>query len=264
MKVKYDFNVEQEVENIINWLKKYFINNGDSSTRAILGMSGGKDSTVAAALIGKAIGKERVIGVMMPQNGQADIDDARKACELYCGKSIEVDIGPACDALYKTIDEEEYPDSTCSIQDHSMVSTNTPARIRMTTLYALGAIYKARVVNTCNWSEEYVGWSTKYGDNAGDFTVLGNYTVTEILAIGEYLGVPNELLYKAPADGMCGLTDEDKLGFSYKVLDNYIRKDELPNYETLRLIRERYRASFHKRQAVTLPGIHPKIYSTDN
>ena len=133
----------------------------------------------------------------------------------------------------------------------------------MATLYAIAGIRGGRVVNTCNWSEEYVGYSTKYGDAAGDFTVLGHYTVTEVLQIGDALGLPTDLVHKTPSDGMCGKTDEDNLGFTYEVLDDYIRNNTLPDCATLDAIVKKNRYSAHKRKAIQLPGPRPKLLTID-
>jgi NAD+ synthase len=251
-----------EIENICDWIKIYFINSGNANTKAVIGISGGKDSTIAAALLCRALGPDRVFGVMMPQNTQADIDDSRAVCEYLGIANIEVDIGPACDALYRKIDEAY--DFGCRIATVPAVRTNTPARIRMTTLYAVAAMVGGRVVNTCNLSEDYVGYSTKYGDAAGDFTILDNYTVTEVLQIGDALGLPAEFVHKTPSDGMCGKTDEDNLGFTYAVLDDYIRDDIIPDYETLRLIKEKHKAARHKQEAIRLPGPYPELLKLDS
>ena len=248
----------KEVKNITDFIKDYFVDNGNEDTKAVIGISGGKDSTIAAALLCRAIGPERVLGVLMPQGIQEDIRDAYRVCEILGIHYIEVNIGPACQALYNGINEGD-PSALYPIEMNSMVATNTPARIRMTTLYAIAAEVGGRVVNTCNWSEDYVGYSTKYGDAAGDFTVLGNYTVTEVLQIGHELGLPAELVDKIPADGMCGKTDEENLGFTYAELDNYIRNEEQPDYDTLRKIQKAHKASRHKRRAIKLCGPYPRF-----
>ena len=226
------FEPEKEIESICTWIKNYFIENGPTS-KAVLGISGGKDSTVAAMLLVKALGKERVVGVMMPQSVQKDIDDSRKVCDILGIESIEVDVGPACDALYKAINESF--DNDIQIEKYPAVSTNTPSRIRMATLYAVATYVSGRVANTCNWSEDYVGYSTKYGDLAGDFAILSKYAVREVIAMGCVLakefGIPVELIAKAPSDGMCGKTDEDNLGFTYDTLDSLLLDGIVPEYK---------------------------------
>lgn len=261
MKTRNIINPEAEIENIVNYIKAYFVDNGDLNTKAVLGISGGKDSTIAAALLCRALGPDRVIGVMMPEHTQTDIDDSRRVCEYLGIEGIEIDIGPTCDKLYKALDGDGHTDHT--VKDFPIVTTNTPARIRMATLYAIAGIRGGRVVNTCNWSEEYVGYSTKYGDAAGDFTILGNYTVTEVLQIGDALGLPTDLVHKTPSDGMCGKTDEDNLGFTYEVLDDYIRNHTIPDVVTLDAIVKKNLYSVHKRRTIQLPGPRPQLLTVD-
>jgi NAD+ synthase len=262
MKTQVIINPVAEIENICNWIKNYFINNGNANTKAVIGISGGKDSTVAAALLCRALGPDRVIGVMMPEHTQTVIDDSLAVCDYLGFKGIEIDIGPVCNKLYHEIDESGELEHCAT--SYSTVTTNTPARIRMTTLYAVAAMVGGRVVNTCNLSEDYVGYSTKYGDAAGDFTILDKYTVTEVLQIGDALGLPTKFVHKTPSDGMCGKTDEDNLGFTYAVLDDYIRNDIMPDYETLRLIREKNKTARHKLEAIRLPGPYPELLKLDN
>ena len=237
------FNPEFHVNKIVDWIKEYFLNNGPDS-KAVIGISGGKDSSIVAALLVRALGKERVVGVKMPQGSQSDIDAANQLIEYLDIPSFEINIGSACSALYDAIDVG-YDYDHC-VKDNSMVATNTPARIRMATLYAVAALVGGRVVNTCNYSEDYVGYSTKYGDGAGDFSPLGEYTVREILLIGDYLNLPHELIYKVPSDGMCGKTDEENLGFSYATLDAYLLEDVKPDYETYKKIETAHRRNIHK------------------
>ena len=248
-------NVQKEIEHICNWIKSYFVENGPNS-KAVIGISGGKDSTICAALCVKALGKDRVVGVLMPNGIQPDIEDARKVCEILGIHSYEINIESACLALYSAIDEGY--DYDHRVADDPAVRTNLPARIRMTTLYAIASQVGGRVCNTCNKSENYVGYSTKYGDHAGDFAPLEDYTVREILAIGEVLhlidNIPNELIYKAPSDGMCGSTDEDNLGFTYDILDSYILDGIFPeDYEVYKNIIERHKRNLHKTRSLYLP-----------
>lgn len=246
--------VEIETQHIINEIKKYFTHNGSINTTAVIGISGGKDSTIAAMLCVLALGKQRVIGVMMPEHTQNDIRDSEIVCETLGIEANTINIGPACDALYSELDCTDYV-------LNNQVKTNTPARLRMATLYAVAAMTGGRVINTCNYSEVYVGYETKYGDGAGDFSILGNYCVREVLEIGEYVRekyfpeLPCHLISKTPADGMCGKTDEDNLGFTYAELDAFILDKQIPDYETCRKITEMHKISNHKRQTM------PKIYN---
>ena len=221
--------MQNRIDNLVKWIRTQVPEGG----KAVLGISGGKDSTIAAALCVRALGKENVIGVLMPDGIQADIDDSFRVCSLLGIDYHIVNIGNVCYALTQEVDTNflnrwEFK----SAHDNPMIKTNLPARIRMTTLYAVAAMYpNSRVVNTCNASEDYVGYSTKYGDAAGDFSPLGDLTVREILTIGDALGLPHYLVHKTPSDGMCGKTDEDNLGFTYEQLDDFIegQYDKVPD-----------------------------------
>ena len=213
--MSYSFNAEKTANDVINWVRTYFEQNASPSTYAVIGISGGKDSSVAAAVCTKALGKDRVIGVLMPQGEQADISFSHLLVDTLGIKSYTVNIGDTVSTFMNELSKHIEPSQQAVI--------NTPARIRMTTLYAIGACVCARVVNTCNLSEDWVGYSTKFGDAAGDFSPLSDLTVTEVLQIGDYLGLPKELVHKVPIDGLCGKTDEENLGFTYAELDRYIR-----------------------------------------
>ena len=227
----------------VNWIKEYFKDNPDG--KAIIGISGGKDSTIAAALCVEALGADRVVGVMMPQGQQKDIADSIEVCKLLGITNFTIDIGGSVNSLCHAFDMEV--DYDRCILNNPMVATNLPARIRMATLYTVAAFYpNSRVVNTCNRSEDYVGYSTKYGDAAGDFSPLGNLTVREVLEIGDELGLPKHLVHKAPSDGMCGKTDEDNLGFTYEQLDNYILGTGAVDEETIEKIEHLHRVTRHK------------------
>lgn len=237
-----DFNAENEVIHICNWIKDYFSANGPGCN-AIIGISGGKDSTVAAALLVKALGKDRVIGVQMPNGEQHDIDVSNEVISFLGIKSINVDISKACDALYSAI---SWGDCT----ENPKITTNTPARLRMATLYAIAAMYNGRVVNTCNYSEDFVGYSTKSGDAAGDFGFLKNYTVTEVKLIGRALGLLDKFIDKIPEDGMCGKSDEDNLGFSYDILDDFLIRNIYPTADIYEKIMTMHARSLHKERAM--------------
>lgn len=210
------FDAKLAVDETVKWLRDWFDHNG-KDCKAVIGISGGKDSSVVAALCVKALGRDRVFGVLMPNGEQADIDVARNLCKELDIENITVDISSACRALKHAIKPE--------LGDHwsAQTSTNLPARVRMTTLYAVSQTIGGRVINTCNYSEDYVGYSTRYGDSAGDVSPLGKFTVAEVKAIGHELGLSNCFVDKTPSDGLCGKSDEDNLGFTYETLDNYIR-----------------------------------------
>ncbi|MBQ6213565.1 MAG: NAD(+) synthase [Ruminococcus sp.] len=211
----YSFDAEKVTENLVNWVKTYFEENASPETKAVIGISGGKDSSVAAAVCVKALGKDRVIGVLMPQGEQSDISCSHLLVNTLGIKSYTINIGETVSTFMNEFSK--------SLEPTSQATINTPPRIRMTTLYAVAASVGGRVVNTCNLSEDWVGYSTKFGDSAGDFSVLADLTVTEVLQVGDLLGLPTELVHKVPSDGLCGKTDEDNLGFKYAELDRYIR-----------------------------------------
>lgn len=228
----------QLTRDVIDWIKDYYSDNPDG--KAIIGISGGKDSTICAKLLVEALGKDRVVGVLMPECEQPDIDDSYRVCNELGIEYREINIGPAyVELACRVTNYEAFPD---------MISTNLPARLRMAVLYAVAALYpNSRVVNTSNYSERYVGYSTKFGDGAGDFSPLGNLTMTHVLTIGDDLGLPHELVHKAPSDGMSGKTDEDNLGFTYKELDDYLLfGDSLVKKETRINIWNRHHTNRHK------------------
>ena len=233
-------DAEKEVQHIIDEIKHYFVKNGNENTKAVIGISGGKDSTIAAALLVRALGAENVLGVLMPCGEQTDIADSYKVVEYLHIPHVEVNIGQAMEKLTEAIPGGLFG-------KNEVYYTNTPARLRMTTLYGIAALVGGRVINTGNASELHVGYTTKYGDLAGDFAILRDYYVRDVYAIGDVLTeLPYELVHKAPGDGMSGKTDEDNMGFTYEVLDAYLLDNETPDYETLRNIQERHRRNEHK------------------
>lgn len=210
----YNFNAKEMKDRCVEWIRDFFAKNGPDCN-AVVGISGGKDSSVVAALCVEALGKDRVIGVLMPCGVQADIEMARKLVNHLGIKNYEVNVEAAVNGLLNAL-----PDIEISTQTR----TNLPPRIRMATLYAVGQSVNGRVANTCNLSEDWVGYSTRYGDAAGDFSPLSHLTVTEVKAIGREMGLPEDLVEKVPIDGLCGKTDEENLGFTYAALDQYIRE----------------------------------------
>lgn len=209
-------------DRLVDWIRDYFDHNGPGCT-AVVGISGGKDSSVTAALCVEALGKDRVLGVLMPDGIQSDIADAIALVEHLNIKHLVVNIGDTTKALTAAIEGAEGFGLVATGMSRDS-SINMPARIRMTTLYAVGQCLPkgGRVANTCNRSEDYVGYSTKYGDAAGDFSPLQNILVEEVRQLGHELGLPDFLIDKTPNDGLSGQTDEDKLGFTYADLDHYI------------------------------------------
>ena len=216
----YNFDAKETKKELLKWIKEWFEVNG-KGCNAVLGISGGKDSTVTAALLVEALGKDRVFGVLMPNGVQKDISDSIKVCNLLDIKNITVNIKDAVEAEKANIINALKDIGITELTEQSII--NLPPRIRMSTLYAVSQTLNGRVINTCNLSEDWVGYSTRYGDSAGDVSPLANLTVTEVKKLGMELGLPRELVYKTPSDGLCGKSDEDNLGFTYDVLDKYLR-----------------------------------------
>lgn len=230
-------NVEKVTNDLISWIRDWFDKNG-KDCNAIIGISGGKDSTVVAGLCVKALGKDRVIGVMMPNGVQKDISDSIKVCEFLGIKNYTVNIGDAVDRLSGAI----------GFGMKGLLSeqtkTNLPARIRMATLYGVSQSNNGRVIGTTNRSEFYIGYLTRYGDGGTDVEPIGNLTVREVLEIGDYLGLPYELVHKTPIDGLntnvdgSYVTDEQSLGFSYAELDDYLLLGKEPSSEKMDKIKK--------------------------
>ncbi|MBQ3220943.1 MAG: NAD(+) synthase [Clostridia bacterium] len=210
------FDAKKTTADIVRWIRDWFEENG-KGCNAVLGVSGGKDSSVVAALCVEALGKDRVIGVLMPNGEQSDIDCARALVAHLGIPNYTCNIKKSVDGVL-----EELKNAGVEISNQTVV--NLPPRIRMSTLYALSQSMNGRVANTCNLSEDWVGYSTRYGDAAGDFAPLAKMTVQEVKAIGKYLELPLFLVEKVPSDGLSGKTDEDNLGFTYAALDRYLRE----------------------------------------
>lgn len=232
----------------VDWIRDFFNKNG-KDCNAVIGISGGKDSSVAAALCVEALGKDRVIGVLMPKGEQFDIDMAYMLVNHLGIKHYEINIKDTFDALVSAM-PDGFKLSTQSI-------TNIPPRIRMTTLYAVSQSVNGRVVNTCNLSEDYVGYSTRYGDSVGDFSPLSHLTVTEVKEIGYVLGLPKELVDKTPIDGLCGKTDEENLGFTYAELDVYIRTGKISDMDKKEIIDKKHKANLFKLEL--MPSFKPNF-----
>lgn len=244
------FDAKKVKDACVQWIRDWFQENGPGCN-AVLGISGGKDSSICAALCAEALGRERVIGVTMPNGIQPDIDDSVKLINHLGIRSYNINIGQSFDALMKEVEAAlGHPAS-----DQTRI--NMAPRLRMTAVYAVSQSNNGRVVNTCNLSEDWVGYSTRYGDAAGDFSPLGGLTVAEVLQIGEVLGLPHDLVHKTPSDGLCGKTDEDNLGFTYAVLDRYIRTGECEDPDTKALIDRKHVTNLFKLKPI--PHFDPQI-----
>ena len=245
---KTNFNPSEVKDSIVKWIKDIV---GDCTV--VIGISGGTDSSVVAALCVEALGKDKVFGVLMPDGEQQDIDKSEELVRHLGINYRIINIGNITKALRKEFNWEFFGEL---INNHyiyennklnDVYETNTPARIRMTTLYGVAAILgNSRVVNTCNLSEDFVGYSTKFGDSAGDFSPLAMITKTEVKQLGYALGLPKDLIEKVPSDGMSGMSDEEKLGFTYIELDTYIRTGKIEDLEHKAKIDRLHKMNLHK------------------
>lgn len=243
----YSFNAREMKEQCVQWIKDWFTENG-KDCNAVVGISGGKDSSVVAALCAEALGRERVIGVLMPCGVQEDIDMSRKLVNHLGIENYELNIKTAVEGILGEMAGMEISRQT---------RINLPARIRMAAVYAVGQSRNGRVANTCNLSEDWVGYATRYGDGAGDFSPLSQLTVTEVKAIGREMGIPDDLVEKVPIDGLSGKTDEENLGFTYAVLDKYIREGICEDKELQKKIDETHRKNVFKLEL--MPSFKPEL-----
>ena len=232
----------------VEWIKDFFEKNG-KGCNAVIGISGGKDSSIVAGLCVEALGKDRVIGVLMPCGKQHDIDCAYQLVNHLGIKHYEINIEDAVKGVINQLEGK--------LEISNQTRVNLSPRIRMSTLYAVSQSLNGRVANTCNLSEDWVGYSTRYGDAAGDFSPLSNLTVTEIKQIGRLMGLPANLVDKVPIDGLCGKTDEDNLGFTYAELDIYIRTGKIENEETKKRIDTLHERNLFKLQL--MPSFKPSF-----
>lgn len=244
----YTFNAQKTKDECVAWIRRFFEENGKGCP-AVLGISGGKDSSVTAALCVEALGKENVVGVLMPNGTQHDIDCAYLLVNHLGIRHYVVNIHDAVEGLKAAMPAD--------LPLTAQASQNLPPRIRMSTVYAVSQCLGGRVANTCNLSEDWVGYSTRYGDSVGDFSPLSRLTVQEVKAIGRVLGLPETLVEKPPIDGLCGKTDEDNLGFTYAVLDRYIRTGEIHDPEIKALIDRKHKANLFKLEL--MPVFDPQI-----
>lgn len=241
------FNAQQVKNECVAWIKDFFEENG-KGCNAVVGISGGKDSSITAALCVDALGKNRVIGVLMPNGKQNDIEYSYKLVEHLGIKHYVVNIKSAVDSVINSL-------PNIKISEQTLI--NLPARIRMSTLYAISQSVNGRVANTCNLSEDWVGYSTRYGDSVGDFSPLGKITVSELREIGNLLNLPIDLINKVPSDGLSGKTDEENLGFTYEELDIYIRSGKIENLKSKEIIDKKHKHNLFKLQP--MPTFNPTM-----
>lgn len=246
----------------VEWIRDFFEHNG-KGCNAVIGISGGKDSSIVAALCVEALGRERVIGVLMPNGVQSDIHMAQMLVDHLKIRHCTINISDAYNGVLNNIatlyDPDQKKDVPLVISDQTRI--NLPPRLRMAVLYAVSQSNNGRVANTCNLSEDWVGYSTRYGDSVGDFSPCSHLTVTEMKQIGRILGLPEELVEKVPSDGLSGKTDEDNLGFTYAELDRYIRSGKIENEEHRKLIDRRHEMNLFKLQL--MPSFMPSEVSDE-
>lgn len=238
-----NFDVKKETNACVQWIKDWFDNESGGAKGVVLGISGGKDSAVVAALLCKAIGKEKVFGVLLPNGVQSDISDSKRVCEVLQINHKEVNIAQAYEGILNCIESE-------GITVSAHTKTNIPPRLRMTVLYAIAQEMNYRVAGTGNYSEKYVGYCTKWGDTAHDFNPIGNFTTEQVIAIGKELGLPHDLVEKPPQDGLSGKTDEDNMGFTYAMVNRYIEIGECEDSEIKEKIEKRHQYNLHKFQPI--------------
>ena len=221
------FDVKKETNNIINFIKNYYKENNLKGV--VLGISGGKDSAIVAALFSKAIGPENVLGVTLPCHSEkTDKSDAIKVAEKYGFELINLDLTNVFDEFQN----EVYKLGNFTEKELKNSTINLKPRLRMSSVYYLAALYSELkggtyiVAGTSNKCELFVGYFTKGGDSTHDISVINDYTVDEVIKIGEYLEVPNEVLYKTPSDGLSNQTDEDKLGVTYRDIAKYMENPD--------------------------------------
>ncbi len=243
------FDAIKVKNDIVQWIKEWFEENG-KGCKGVLGISGGKDSSVVAALLVEALGKENVVGVLMPKGEQFDIDVSRALCEHLGIQSYTINIEEAFNGIYSQLVKG-------GVELNTQAITNLPPRLRMATVYAVSQSVNGRGANTCNLSEDWVGYSTRYGDSVGDFSPLSMLTVQEVKAIGRALGLPEMFVEKVPIDGLCGKTDEDNLGFTYETLDRYIREGICEDEETKARIDRLHKINQFKLQLMPVFPYHP-------
>ena len=238
------FDAVKVKNQIVEWIRNWFEENGKGCT-AVLGISGGKDSSVVAALCVEALGKDRVFGVLMPNGEQFDIDVSRALVDHLGIRSVVLNIHDAFQGMMGQLSAVLPEISPQSVQ-------NLPPRLRMAAVYAVSQSVNGRVANTCNLSEDWVGYSTRYGDSVGDFSPLSSLTVQEVKAVGRALGLPDMFVDKTPIDGLCGKTDEDNLGFTYAALDRYIRSGEIDDPAAKERIDRLHRINLFKLQLMPM------------
>ena len=250
------FNAVKAKDTIVEWIREWFDKNG-KDCKAVIGISGGKDSSVVAALCVEALGKDRVVGVIMPNSTMDDFGDAERLCRFLDISELVIDIGRAVGDLRKSFRLNAGYDLS------EQAEINLPPRIRMATLYMVSQSINGRVACTDNLSESFIGYSTRWGDNVGDFAPIADLTSEEVVAVGDVLGLPYELTHKVPSDGLCGKTDEDRFGFTYEVLNRYINTCECEDKEIRKKIDAMHEKNKFKQEPIPKPTLLGDIWMDD-
>ena len=247
--VTSEFDTKTALNGIKAWLESY--KNSSGMKKAVIGISGGKDSTIVAKILVDVLGKENVVGLLMPNGEQKDLADAIRVVELLDIKHEVINIEEGYWAIIKSLGGLENVSAEAQI--------NIAPRIRMTTLYTYGQTHGCRVAGTDNLSERTLGYFTKFGDGGYDFNILAEFTSLEVMRIGEELGLPLELVYKTPDDGLSGMSDEEKLGILYTDMHNYLRfkYDKITSATVIPKIKDMAKRAEHK---LIMPP-HPRFYS---
>lgn len=245
----------KEADNAVVWIREYVEKTGAKGV--VVGNSGGKDSATVIAMATKALGKEKVLTIAMPCNSiQSDLEDAKLVADKFEVKLLEVNLTDSYNILEDGINKSI---SKIEVQLNSEAKVNIKPRMRMLTLYGIAQSIGYLVIGTGNLCERMVGYTTKWGDSASDFNPIANFTVDEVLAIGEYLGVPDKIIHKAPADGLGGLTDEEKMGVTYKQIAEYIETGKTDT-NAMEIIKRKNMLSKHKRKSVPFYEFERKIF----
>ena len=242
------FDSKKETENIVKFIKEYYRKNNLGG--AVIGVSGGKDSGVVMALLVEALGKENVIGLTLPCHSiKEDKDLAHVVANYYGIKLYNLDLTSAFDSFTKAV-----IDGYGCVEEELLVDSNInlKPRLRTASLYYYAAMLSKitgkpyLVAGTSNKCELYVGYFTKGGDNVHDIATIADFTVSEVIKIGEYLNVPHEVLYRTPSDGLSSMSDEEKLGVKYKEIEQYFENRDKVSVEAREKIEKLHNSSRHK------------------
>ena len=243
---EYSFNAEAARDNLVRGVAK--LAEEQHFSKVVLGISGGKDSTVCAAVCARALGKENVYGVMLPDGEQKDISDSISVCKALGIRCKTVNIGKMHKALHEALCFDEAAEGEFPVPFVKESDINVGPRLRMTTLRYIAQALGARLVGTGNLSESTVGYCTKDGDTSCDFALLLALTSVEVVKVGLTMPeLPRYLVEKTPTDGLSGMSDEEKMGISYQDIHAYIRFGTCGNAETDAKIRAKEAGSAHKR-----------------